>query len=157
MAISPFRLDVGKIRSTGSKFPWEPGYVASVRAQLDDLQKIMKSFVKQVEYTTPEICLEALRPTYEKSLGWCPVDTGDLRQSGYLEILPFRGQQRVEMGYGKHGIPFYAVIVHENLEYEHKPPTQAKWLERAVTEDLEDIQQRIVEGMQAYFKSGEKS
>jgi hypothetical protein len=147
-------LDVGKIRSKGTKFPWEPGFIQSVREQLDDLQRIMKSVVAQFEGATPEICLEALRPTFEKSKVYCPVDTGALIESGYLEIVGFRGQPRVEMGYGRGGNPYYAVIVHENLEMEHRAPTRAKWLATAVEEDLDEIKIRIEQGMREFFGPG---
>jgi hypothetical protein len=156
MAISPFRLDVGKIRSTGAKYPWEPGYIKSIRTQLDDLQKAMKAIVASFENTTPEICMEALRPTFEKSKVYCPKDTGLLVSSAYLEIAGFRGQRRVEMGYARGGNPHYAVVVHENLEMKHKSPTRAKWLEVAVAEDLIDIMEGIAEGMAKFWQSADR-
>jgi hypothetical protein len=137
------RLNVGKIRSTGTKYPWEPGYVAAVQAQCDDLTKIVKSICDQFENVSPELLIDALRPTFEKSKVYCPKDTHRLVNSAYLESVGYRGQPRVEMGFARGGDPYYAVLVHENLEMKHKPPEQAKFLERAVDEDIADIAIRI--------------
>jgi hypothetical protein len=156
MAIAPFRFDVGKIRSTGSKYPWEPGYVESVREQLNDLQVIFRDVVKQIGNVAPGICMQAMKPTFEKAKYYCPVDTGALVASAYLEIRPFRGQPRVEMGFARGGVPHYAVIVHENLEMKHKPPTQAKFLERALDEDMYQIEALIDQYFHEFWKSGER-
>lgn len=145
------RLQVGKITSRGAKYPWEPGYVASVEKQVRELTDILRSICDQFGDVTPEICRDALEPTFEKSKVYCPKDTHRLVNSGYLEITGFRGQPRVEMGYAKGGDPHYAVLVHENLNMHHQPPTQAKFLQRAVEEDLPDIAVRIGEGFRTFM------
>jgi hypothetical protein len=155
MAVAPLRLDVGKIRSTGTKYAWEPGYVESIRGQMNDLQKAFASLMTQFEGATPEICYEALEPTLQKAISYCPIDTGLLRSSAYLEIAGFRGQPRVEMGFARGGVPYYAVLVHEDLEIKHRPPTQAKFLERAVNEDLPVMNDRIAAAFKKYWATGE--
>ncbi len=100
--------------------------------------------IGHMEMATPEILMEAMEPTFDKSQDYCPEDTGELRESGYLEITQFRKQPRVEIGYGRGGEPEYAVAVHENLEWRHKAPTRAKWLQIAVEEDAQAIQGRII-------------
>jgi hypothetical protein len=152
MAIQVLRLDVGKIRATGNIYAWEPDYVEKIREQMDSLQRIIGSAYNQFETAAPQIVYNALEPTFLKARDvYCPIDKGDLRASGYLEIQPFRGQPRVEMGFARGGQPFYAVVVHENLEMPHKPPTRAKFLETAVDEDLSDISSRITEGFRKFF------
>jgi hypothetical protein len=101
----------------------------------------------QFDGVTAEVCVEALKPTLEKSKEYCPKDTGELVGSAYLEHTPYRQHRgtgmRVEMGYAKDGHPDYAPYVHERLDVRHAPPTQAKFLERAVLEDLGGIYFRI--------------
>jgi hypothetical protein len=142
-SIPNVKLQIGKIRSTGDKYPWEPGYVEAIKAQCEDLKKIFTSICQQFVAVTPELLKESLRPTYEKSRVYCPKRTGDLVGSSYLEITDYRGSPRVEMGYARGGNPHYAVLVHENLNMWHRPPTQAKFLQRAVEEDIADIAIRI--------------
>jgi hypothetical protein len=145
------KLNVGKIRSTGTKYPWEPGYVASIKGQMKSLEDIIKALVTQVGDATPEIVMKALEPTFEKAKKYCPKDTHALADSAYLENVGFRGQPRVEMGFARGGIPYYGVIVHENLEFHHQAPTQAKFLERAVNEDIPDIAIRIADGYKDFM------
>jgi hypothetical protein len=152
LAISPVRIDVGKIRSTGSKFAWEPNYVASVRGQAKQLEEAFKQVVKGIEGATPQVIKRAMEPTYAKSQVYCPYRSGVLRQSGYLEIVAFRQQPRVEMGYARGGQPYYAVLVHENLEMSHRPPTRARWLADAVSEDWQVMQDRIKSGVRDMFE-----
>jgi len=111
-----------------------------------DMQGIIRNYralVKTMEETTPATLYAALLPTFEKSKDYCPVDTGALRASGYLDITQFRGVPTVEIGYGKGGVPEYTARVHENVEWKHKEPTRAKWLQAALGEDAELIQRRI--------------
>jgi hypothetical protein len=154
LAVQVLRLDVGKIRATGNVYPWEPGYIQSVRAQLDDLQSIIHSTFEQFEERAPEIVYNAMEPTFLKARDvYCPTKTGTLRASGYLEIQRFRGQPRVEMGFARGGTPEYAILVHENLNMQHAPPTRAKFLETAIDEDLVDINSRIANGFENWFNA----
>lgn len=59
-----------------------------------------------------------------------PVDDGDLRRSGDVELpaIDSQGVVSVDISYGGASAA-YAVIVHEDLSAFHKPPTQAKYLE----------------------------
>lgn len=58
----------------------------------------------------------------------CPVDTGVLRQSGFVAPPTTEGNtHRIEMGYGG-AASAYAVIVHENPSAHH-PVGQWKYLE----------------------------
>lgn len=123
--------------------PSEPGYVAAVNAAVKALTRDMLSAIQQIKDATPEIIMDILEPTYEKAKVYCPKDTGDLVESAYLESTGDSSRPRVEMGFAKGGFPRYAVYVHEMVQYRHEAPTQAKFLERAVNEDLGELPQRI--------------
>lgn len=61
----------------------------------------------------------------------CPVDTGTLRSTGYVEEPEHSGDQAtVQMGYGGPAAP-YAVVQHERLDFKHKVG-KAKYLEDPV-------------------------
>lgn len=145
------KLMIGKIRSTGAHYSWEPDYVDAIKEQCNDLTGLIRSICNQIENVTPDICLNALAPTMELAVYYCPVDTGVLRESAYLENISFRGKPRVECGFARGGNPHYAVIVHEDLEHFHNPPTTAKFLERAVNEDLRNIETRIIGAYQEFM------
>jgi hypothetical protein len=119
----------------------------SARAGMAQVIRNYRKFVQTVEESMPDVLYEALVPTFGKSQEYCPIDTGALRESGYLEITEFRRRPRVEIGYGVGGDPDYAAKVHENMEYRHKAPTRAKWLQVALEEDEEAIQMRIIQAL----------
>lgn len=112
---------------------------AQGRAITDSLLEIYRSF----EIMSPDVMMDALEPTFQISQDWCPVDTGDLKASGYLAVTEYRGKPRVEIGYAKGGTPWYAEQVHEDVEMQHTPPTRAKWLQQAVMFDLNGIWHRL--------------
>ena len=138
-----FQATIGRKRLAASISPETAGYTRSARASMAAIIRNYRRFVKNVEQEMPQVLLAALEPTYEKSQEYCPKDTGALVESGYLEITTFRGNSRVEIGYGKGGDPDYAAAVHENMEWRHKAPTRAKWLQIALEEDASAIQGRI--------------
>ena len=127
-------LNVGKLRGT-AKYP--------IRAQLNDLQKIMSSIFDQVENAAPEIMLDALIPTRDLAAYYCPKKTGALVESEYLEVTSFRGSPRVELGFAKGGEPPYGIYVHEMVDYQHAFPTRSKFLQAAVMEDMDGIISRV--------------
>lgn len=132
-------------RSTSSGSP----HSANANSARQGFQGVMKNFEKLLTHlhnNGAQVLYEALEPTFEKSQEYCPKDTGALLESGYLVITDFRGIPTVEMGYGRGGEPDYAVTVHENLEWRHKSPTRAKWLQVAIDEDAQAIQGRVVAG-----------
>lgn len=141
------RINVGKLSVRNPKYPSEPNFVSDMRSQMLELQHILDEVFDQIEGISPQIMLNALGPTFAISQHLCPVDTGALKASGYLEITSARtGGTRVEIGYGRGGNPFYAVYVHEMTSIYHKPPTMAKWLQAAVMGDLDNIFARLREG-----------
>lgn len=83
---------------------------------------------------------------------YCPIDTGALRGTALvtaeLRELPLAS---ADIRFGD-GID-YAVFVHERLDLFHQPPTQAKFLQRAVDELSPQMTVRIGEGAVAAAKS----
>lgn len=144
MARRLLRSRVGAARISSSMEPSEASYTRNIRAQMEAIERALSSVIAQVDEDTPEILLTALRPTFNKSQEYVPVKTGELKNSGYLEVNKVSSGAVVEIGYGKKGIPNYAVYVHEFTSFYHKPPTRAKFLQAAIEEDMDAIQDRIV-------------
>jgi hypothetical protein len=145
---------IGKQRFTESpRWPSENDYIASVQRQTKGLVKAIEEIVKQFKEASPEIMIEALRPTFELSQVYVPKDTGALMRSGYLEEAMFRGKPRVEIGYGYRNSPLYAQLVHERTDLYHEPPTKAKFLQDAVMEDLPNIYKRLGENYRRFMGS----
>lgn len=139
-----FQANIGRRRLTAGISASEVSDTRSARAGMAQIIKNYRKFVHNVEEAVPTVLLMALEPTFELSLEYCPKDTGAMAASGYLEATDFRGKPRVEMGYGRGGEPEYTAKVHENMEYKHKAPTRAKWLQIALQEDGPNVQRRIV-------------
>jgi hypothetical protein len=76
-----------------------------------------------------------------------PVDTGVMRQSGFVGAPTSSGTTHsIELGYGG-AAAGYVIYVHEDLSKRHAAPTQAKFLEQPLREAaphlLENIALRI--------------
>lgn len=140
------RLKMGKTNVRIPAYASESSYVRQANAAMKSIMKDLQYIIDETENTTPEIMKQALEPTLELSAKYCPKDTHALVNSRYLEVTSFRGKPSVEMGYAKGGKPEYAAYVHEMVEIPHKTPTQAKFLERAVNEDIDNITDRVVQG-----------
>lgn len=129
----------------------EPDFVSQMNAQVKALTNDLDYIFQQFEDVTPEVTKDAMEPTFEKSKVYCPKDTHALVDSGYLEIVAFRGRPRVEIGYAKGGVPRYAVYVHEMTELSHEAPTRSKWLEAAINEDMFSIIDRVASGYKRFM------
>lgn len=133
-------LNIGKLTPRSAKYPQDKGFRADIRDQMKELSTILNSVFNQIEDASPALMLNALHSTFLKSQTYCPIATGAMKESGYLEtVSQARGNVKVEMGYGKGGQPSYTMFVHENINAYHKPPTRAKWLQAAVYEDLSGL------------------
>jgi len=142
--------------SAGDTLVFTGGSVPLRAADSGGIVKRFIDFLAQVKATAPRASLNGMKPTFEKSKVYCPHDTGALRDSAYLEL---RGQfdvgsgsaseASVEIGYGKHGNPPYALIVHEMVQYHHAPPTRAKFLQSAIEEDMDKILPYIADHLKA--------
>jgi hypothetical protein len=127
-----------------------PTIGASTRAARSQMQNVvnnMNRFVAHMGDQMPEILREALEPTFDKSQRYVPIDTGVLKDSGYLVVVKRPSGAAAEIGYSKDGHPYYGIFVHENLEAHHKSPTRAKFLQAALEEDESAIQRRILDAV----------
>jgi hypothetical protein len=122
-----------------------------MQAQCKSLEEALISVFDQIEELSEPIMLDAMKPTLELAKYYTPVDTGALVDSGYLEGTSTKSYPRVEIGFGFGGNPRYTVYVHEMVQIAHAAPTQAKFLQRAVLEDLPNIYDRLVAGYQEAF------
>lgn len=148
--MAPVRLVMGKtnVRTTG--YPSEAGFVRQVNEGMKEITNNLLYCLDQFEGASAEIMYDALKPTFDKTQIYCPHRSGALRDSGYLEIVQWRGTPQVQMGYAKGGNPDYAVYVHEMVEIPHVAPTRAKWVEVAVNEDFGGIIDRIADGYRRF-------
>jgi hypothetical protein len=73
-----------------------------------------------------ESCKEIANDILIRSLYYCPIDTGALKKSSYIESV----SDGFKVGYTKE----YAHYVHELLNNAHYAPTRAKYLEDAATD-----------------------
>jgi isocitrate dehydrogenase len=78
----------------------------------------------------------------KKSDYYCPKDTLRLVKSGKVYVRGSDVAPEVSIEYRTP----YAVYVHEDLDATHAPPTQAKFLEKAIRESNGDLYSIIVDG-----------
>lgn len=127
------------------------GHLAGYTKQID-------SWVAHLAIKSPDIIKKVLQPTFEKSKLYCPKDTLALVRSARMEIKTsdskpngttgaIKTTTTVSISYGKGGLPFYAIYVHEMLRYRHAPPTRAKFLEAAFKEDMSAIRQGLADSI----------
>lgn len=121
----------------------------SMSQVLDNLREVIAG----IDGATPELVVEALRPTYEKTQNLVPVKTSALKESGYLEARKMARGAQAEMGYGLHGKPDYAIYVHE-MPYHHDDPTTDKFLERPVLEDWNEYPARLAASIREAVGAG---
>lgn len=143
------RLGIERLRVP--QFASEPTFLADVKKMVQSVESDLEYILEQFADVTPDITYEALEPTFKKSQEYCPVQSGDLKDSGYLEIVSKGDRPYVEMGYGKGGKPRYAPVVHEMTTMYHEPPTRSKWLEAAVNEDMGAIIDRVHDGYRRFM------
>jgi len=150
MARLPVQIGIGSVRAQ-TEF--------DIRSQFAVIEKNFKSFLTEVEDLSVDATIEALEPTFQLSQVYVPVKTGKLKASGYLRKVGIGKNARAAIGYGLHNSPHYALIVHERTDIPHRDPTQAKFLERAIDEDSQNILPRVAHIMQRKMRTrnGSKS
>lgn len=118
-----------------------------VSEKLRLLRKNVGNWTRMVRETSKMAAQHSVQPIFDESQVLVPVDTGALKASGFIEVAKTsRGVQAI-VGYGANGSPPYTIIVHENLEFHHMPPTQAKFLEEAYNRHEMEIDARFVDFM----------
>lgn len=140
----PIQFNVGRVRVTGSAKISEVGYIRSIREQMDAIAGNVQALIDHVEEVTPAALIFGAQPIFDRSQELVPVDTGDLKASGFIETRDTASGVGVFLGYGRFGKPFYAGFVHERLDVRHAKGKQAKFLEAAINEKLGDFKRRVI-------------
>lgn len=124
---------------------FKPSRDVSIVSQMADIERNYVAIINSLKGMTPEILLETLDPILLRAQELCPVATGALKNSGYLEVVPTGagGVISAEIGFAREGEPPYAIFVHEDLTKHHVPPTQAKFLQAAIDEIMPNILDQI--------------
>lgn len=141
------RSSVGRLRGGSDISPFEAAYIPKMKASMQNVLKNLQQFIDWVPDATADILEESLQPTFQKSQEYVPVDTGDLKNSGFLQKDSTKSSARVVIGYGRAGNPNYAAFVHERIDIPHEAPTRARFLSSALEEDQGDIQGRIIRAL----------
>ena len=85
-----------------------------------------------------------MREVFAETQELVPVDTGALLASGVFTPADESGatEPLATISYGNEDVD-YALIVHEDLEAVHAPPTQAKYVETPVAQNSDRLQEAI--------------
>ena len=137
------KLVIGRQQIGRGISPVQGNYVESIRVQMKMIVENMKRVVDHIDRVTPEAIVFGLEPVFVESQRLVPVDTGDLKRSGFIEARQTSTGTHAEIGYGRFGRPAYAAEVHEILFFRHAPPTQARFLSQAVDTKIDDFRRRI--------------
>lgn len=138
--IPKFRPSIGKT-FRGQNNTQAGRYRTSNVRDLGNALDNLRSFISHMKGVTPVVLEEAIRPTFNKALDYCPEDTGTLVESGFLEVSSNRYNAFVAIGFAKNNFPKYAVYVHEMPYYHNKG--RAKFLQDAVDEDTPEFPERV--------------
>lgn len=125
-----------------------PAMAASTKDARVAMQQVMKNFqdfINLVVDITPEALEYTLQETFALSQTYCPVKTGALRDSGYLDVTQEGNKITAEIGYAPGGIPHYGIFVHELIDAHHEAPTRSKFLEAAINETAGDWGKRLID------------
>lgn len=95
----------------------------------------------------PDVMVEAMEPTMDLSDHYAPKDTMTMVNSRYNEKRGRNGSESVEFGYNRNGEAPYTIFVHESPQVYHAPPTQHKFLQRALDEETPELIGRIAAGI----------
>lgn len=96
------------------------------------MQRNMARLLSRVKGATREGVEDVALDLQNKAVSLAPIDTGDLRRSGYTTFEQTADGYIGEIGFGTD----YALAQHENLEYRHPRGGQAKYLEQPFKENL---------------------
>lgn len=130
------RVSVGARRVSEKVNPLE----YDAQKQFRKVEKEVQNFIGHVKANMGGVLLDGLERILDYSKELCPKDTGKLVESGYVATSKIgRNMIAAEVGYAKGGHPDYALIVHEDLTKHHEEPTQAKFLEDAVYDNIDDL------------------
>lgn len=130
------RVSVGARRISENRNPQE----YDAQKEFRKIEREVQNFIGHVQANMGGVLLDGLERILDYSKELCPKDTGALVESGYVATAKVsKNLIAAEVGYAKDGFPDYALIVHEDLTKHHEEPTQAKFLEDAIYDNLDDL------------------
>jgi hypothetical protein len=132
------RFNVGRLRINRND-PKRAMGIQNARQSMRDIVKAFDQLTNQLHDLSIEACFQNGLRVKERGDYYVPKDTLALLHSGYVEAVSapsHPGRINIEVGYGKGDDPDYAVIVHEDLSKSHASPTQAKYLQRAIVDEV---------------------
>jgi hypothetical protein len=146
MAISS--ASIGRVRTPMVvKFDSTGASIVGMRETAEAIAKKIDAVIDSVANATPAAITDALKPIYDLSQEYVPVDTHALEQSAFIETRQGVAGPKVVIGYAKYGTPWYAAYVHEATWMRHAEGKYAKFLERAVNERIHIFKARLAENM----------
>ncbi len=148
--MATLNISVGRVRVTRVVSPAEAGYIRHMNAQMKVVTENLQKVIRKVKGTTAEAIVFALKPIFDLSQELVPELTGKLKRSGFIRVdkESRSGHIRAQIGYGKGGVPSYAVFVHEMTNIRHAKGKQAKFLSTAVDQKLHVFTSRLIAYMQ---------
>ncbi len=139
----PLGFSVGRVRVTVAASPSEGNYIRTMRKQMEGIIGSVKKVIDRIEKVTPAALVFGVQPIFDLSQELVPIDTGDLKASGFIETRETSSGTGVFVGYGRFGKPHYAAFVHEMVNIPHAKGKQAKFLEAAVDQKIGDFERRV--------------
>lgn len=113
---------------------------------LTEVLNYLRNFARNTPRKVEKGMLKGGNRIMSESKRIVPYDTGHLHDSALPPKITKTSRYTVEMSlaYGKHATEQgYFLYVHEDLNTHHTPPTQAKFLERPVREQFDNVKQII--------------
>lgn len=138
------RATIGRVRVTSAVSPGEPGYIRSMRLQMDQIAKVLDDAVKNIKGVTAQGMAYALEPIMIASQKIVPYDKGVLHDSGFIEVRESIAGPVAVIGYARYGQPHYAAFVHEMLHIPHQKGKSAKFLEIAINQGMGLFKRRLI-------------
>lgn len=143
MAGKGFHVGLPRTNTSSGRALWQ-----QAKSGMDQITSNFDKFCDWLSLeVVPEVLVEALEPTMELSDHYAPKDTMKMVNSRYNEVRRRGGSYRAEVGYNKDGSAPYTIFVHEMPQFYHAPPTQSKFLQRALDEDMPEIIGRLAKGL----------
>ena len=125
----------GRVKA-GSRAAFRKSSTKDARAAMANIIVQYEDLIKRLGSVTPTALRNAMLPVFRRSQVYVPKKTGDLMDSGRLDVYPTPSGAEAYITYGNDKV-FYAAMVHEFVWLNHEPPTRAKYLQSAMEEELD--------------------
>ena len=116
----------------------------------EELLQCIQAAIAQYPQVVSDAVWAEMQTILQDAQAITPVDTGLLRASGHVsDPIVTDGEIDVEIGFYTN----YAIYVHEDLSAKH-PTGQAKFLETAIDDHLDDLAENILKRVDQTFAEG---